>query len=890
MGDSVGKISLDLEIQSDISKQISNVSNVIAGNLKKSLNSSMKSTLENMNSSTKKTMSNITNNINSSMKKSMGNIAKTMRNILSNIKMPKINIPKPSGFSTQKQVDTNSNISKRGPPINAEILSSQIANTTETLDNVNAKIEQQRAKLAQLKEAYATVFNPTRKNALEEKILKTEANINKLIGQSDKLGFKLADLDSKMASLGRNISNTNRNLNSSTSFANKASKGINNLTNSTKKANNVLRSHSSGIGMMARSMFTWGIMFPMILRGLTAMATGLLNNLKTNEQFSNSLAQIKSNLMIAFTPIYNAILPAINALMSALSVVTQYIASFISAIFGKTFNQSKQATQGLIDAKEAMGAYGDSAKAAGKAAKDALGLVGIDEINTLGSNNDSGGSIGGGGGSKVPQLVTPSIDTTSVDSAMKKLVDNIKAYINTFNFEPLINSFNKLKKSIEPIVNNLGKVIKWFLVEILDPLAHWTISDLLPAFLNLIAGALNFLNPILEVFMSLGSWLWDSFLQPIASWTGGVIVSVLNGLADMLSNIGTWISEHKPIVETFAIILGSFALAWGLVTLALNGIWAAAVLWNTICGVSTVLTTAFGAAVAFLTSPITLTIIAIGALIAIGVLLYKHWDVVKAKAIEIWNGIKETINKFCDKVKESIEQFKTKVLIVWDNIKNKFNEFKIWLGSIFATDWTQKFGAFGEILNGFFRNVQNIFNSVKQIFSGVIDFIAGAFTGNWSRAWQGVVNIFKGIVSGLGSIIKSPLNAVISLINGAINGLNRISVNIPDWVPVFGGQHFGINIPSIPYLAKGGIIDSPTLAMVGEAGKEAVVPLENNTQGLDLLASKLMERLGGNNSTSDNNFGNGDMILQIDGSVIGKVALKQLRKMQRQGNITLIPV
>lgn len=889
MSDSVGKISLDLEIQSDISKQISNVSNVIAGNLKKSLNSSMKRTLENMNSSTKKTMSNITNNINSSMKKSMGNIAKTMRNILSNIKMPKINIPKPSSFSTQKQVDTNSNISKRGPPINAEILSSQIANTTATLDNVNAKIEQQRDKLAQLKEAYATVFNPTRKNSLEEKILKTEANINKLIGQSDKLGFKLADLDSKMASLGRNTSNTNRSLNSSISFANKASKGINNLTNSTKKANNVLRSHSSGIGMMARSMFTWGIMFPMVLRGLTAMATGLLNNLKTNEQFSNSLAQIKSNLMIAFTPIYNAILPAINALMSALSTITQYIASFISAIFGKTYEQSKRATQGLIDAKQAMGAYGDTAQETGKKVKDALGLAGFDEINSLKSMNDAI-SGGGGGASGAPTLVTPELDTSSVDNAMKKLVDRIKGYIKSFNFQPLIESFNNLKSSVEPIVKNLGKILKWFLREILDPLAHWTISDLIPAFLNLLAGALKILNPILEVFMGLGKWLWDSFLQPIASWTGGVIVSVLNGLADMLSNIGTWISEHKPVVETFAIILGSFALAWGLVTLALNGIWAAAVIWNSICGISTVLTTAFGAAVAFLTSPITLTIIAIGALIAIGVLLYKHWDVVKAKATEVWNGIKETINKFCDNVKESIEQFKTKVLIAWDNIKNKFNEFKNWLGSVFATDWTQKFGVFGEVLNGFFRNVQNIFNSVKQIFGGVIDFIAGVFTGNWRRAWQGVVDIFKGIVSTLGSIIKSPLNAVISLINSAISGLNRISVSIPNWVPVFGGKHFGINIPSIPYLAKGGIIDSPTLAMVGEAGKEAVVPLENNTQGLDLLASKLMERLGGNNSTSNNNLGDGDMILQIDGSVIGKVALKQLRKMQRQGNITLIPI
>ena len=142
----------------------------------------------------------------------------------------------------------------------------------------------------------------------------------------------------------------------------------------------------------------------------------------------------------------------------------------------------------------------------------------------------------------------------------------------------------------------------------------------------------------------------------------------------------------------------------------------------------------------------------------------------------------------------------------------------------------------------------------------------------------------------MGAIVKSPLNAVISLINAAISGLNRISINIPNWIPGFGGKSFGLNIPKIPYLARGGIIDSPTLAMVGEAGKEVVVPLENNTEGLDLLAKKLLEKLGGVNTTnSSDGYGDGNIIFQIDGSTIGKVALKQLRKMQRQGNITVIP-
>ena len=81
-------------------------------------------------------------------------------------------------------------------------------------------------------------------------------------------------------------------------------------------------------------------------------------------------------------------------------------------------------------------------------------------------------------------------------------------------------------------------------------------------------------------------------------------------------------------------------------------------------------------------------------------------------------------------------------------------------------------------------------------------------------------------MNGLKSVIKAPLNGVISLVNAAISGLNRISVSIPDFVPVFGGKKFGINIPKIPYLAKGGIIDSPTLAMVGEAGRKILRSIE----------------------------------------------------------------
>ena len=123
------------------------------------------------------------------------------------------------------------------------------------------------------------------------------------------------------------------------------------------------------------------------------------------------------------------------------------------------------------------------------------------------------------------------------------------------------------------------------------------------------------------------------------------------------------------------------------------------------------------------------------------------------------------------------------------------------------------------------------------------------------------------------------------MVNAAISGINTMIKTI-NKVP-------GVNIstvPKIPKLAKGGIIDSPTIAMVGEAGREAVMPLENNTGWITDLASKVADRMPRGGGSSNDNSSTGDLILQIDGSIIGKVALNQLKKMQRQGGISLIPV
>ena len=121
-----------------------------------------------------------------------------------------------------------------------------------------------------------------------------------------------------------------------------------------------------------------------------------------------------------------------------------------------------------------------------------------------------------------------------------------------------------------------------------------------------------------------------------------------------------------------------------------------------------------------------------------------------------------------------------------------------------------------------------IASAIQTIFQGINDFVTGVFTLNWQQAWQGVQDIFGGIFEGLGALIKTPLNAVISIINKAISGINGLGLDIPDWVPLIGGEKFSINIPELPMLAKGGFTTGPSIA--GEAGTEAVISFQRSAR------------------------------------------------------------
>lgn len=189
----------------------------------------------------------------------------------------------------------------------------------------------------------------------------------------------------------------------------------------------------------------------------------------------------------------------------------------------------------------------------------------------------------------------------------------------------------------------------------------------------------------------------------------------------------------------------------------------------------------------------------------------------------------------------------TVTAVNWDAIVNKIKEIleKIKNAVVAAWNWLDSF------TQGF---LSDIWNSIKQIFGGIVDFIAGVFTGDWQRAWSGIQNIFSGIWNGLVAIAKAPINAIIALINGAIdainwviNGINSLSFDLPDWL---GGAHIGFNIGTIgkiPYLAQGAVIppNREFMAVLGDQrnGRNLEAPE-------DLIRKIVREESGGSEVVS----------------------------------------
>lgn len=269
-----------------------------------------------------------------------------------------------------------------------------------------------------------------------------------------------------------------------------------------------------------------------------------------------------------------------------------------------------------------------------------------------------------------------------------------------------------------------------------------------------------------------------------------------------------WISEHRTLILALAAGIATAVAAYKAYKVAITAYNAVMAVYKVVTAASATGTFTLAGAMTALNLPVLAVVAAIGLAVAAGILIYKNWDKIKAKAVELGAKISE----------------------VWGNIKTGVSEAVANLVSAFQSN----FPLLSAYLSGWWESVSAAWENVKAIFANIIDFVQNVFAGNWSAAWDNIVAIFGNVFGMIVNLAKAPINGVISAINWVLEKINSISVTIPDWVPGVGGKTLGFNIPTIPALAAGGIATEPTLAQIGEGGEpEAVLPLSKLAALLD---------------------------------------------------------
>lgn len=423
--------------------------------------------------------------------------------------------------------------------------------------------------------------------------------------------------------------------------------------------------------------------------------------------------------------------------------------------------------------------------------------------------------------------------------------------------KPITDNSDQIKERIQGLLDELAPVfdkIKKLVDGLWDGLntAYDTVAKpVFDAFTEALSGVVDWLTKSQENFdIAVGSVVaffaaWEVVKLGEFITNAGGVVAILSGLVTgFVSNTASIVAHTAALLadklETAAIVAlyakdfvvnlatGTAALVKQAAQFAINtaakiadtaaqvAMTAATVAWNAVCAIATTVTTALGAAIAFLTSPIRLVVVAITALIAAGVLLYKNWDEVKAYAATIWGAIKDTVSKLIEAVQEKISA----------------------------------------VMQAIRTGIETALNAVKE---------------KWDTIWGGLkdttVKIFEGIWNGIKGVINKILGGVESMANGVIKGINKltsalsnIKFDVPDWVPGIGGNSFGIDIPSIsevslPRLAQGGFVkaNTPRLAMIGDNRNygEIVAPEDKMMEWLNKAVELGARMMGGGGGLSE---------------------------------------
>lgn len=597
----------------------------------------------------------------------------------------------------------------------------------QQLELASSKLEQSKDKANSLKNELNESLSPAK--GLNEKFEETNSKLKKL-------GSNLLSLFSKNKGL-KNISSQ--------------LDGIN------KKINH--------FGKRITGLIASALIFNVLSSSLRNLSNGLIGALNSNSQFSSSLNQIKINLLTAFAPIYNYILPAINSLMSALSSVTGQIASFVAGIFGTTATQAKNNAKSIYSQSKA---YKDLGKSADKAKGS---LSSLDEIENL--NDTANGSTAGTGD-------TGELDFSgSVQESGKLLeyLNSIKQLISEGDFfgvgEKFANSINKALDSIN-VINFTNKIDK-------------ALQGTVQMFNGFITG-LNW------------SLLGTKFSQLTVGLTGSIAKAIKSVKWDEL---GKGISNFIT------------AIKWG--DLAVN---IFDTIWNTLSGIGKmVLSIKWGEVAKTLSDSVHKLVSHVVQIVASTDWLQLAKDTVNAIISFItninWGQLAlDILTALATSMFTSISLIIGVFEGLWEAIVNFFaGDKESNLGQSIMNGLIDGLSSLNDAVITVFRNV---WNGIKDVFGGVGNWFKDTF----SKAWQAVKNVFStggkifdGIKDGILSGLKAVVNALISGINKVIsipfNGLNSalqrikrieiVGIEPFKWIPT-------IKTPQIPYLAKGAVI------------------------------------------------------------------------------------
>lgn len=432
------------------------------------------------------------------------------------------------------------------------------------------------------------------------------------------------------------------------------------------------------------------------------------------------------------------------------------------------------------------------------------------------------------------------VGTWVLGEGLPRFVDITANTLSQIDWESIVTALNTLWQALAPFAINVGEGLLWFYENVLSPLGVWVMNEVVPRFLEILAGAIDTVNGVVEALKPTAQWLFDNFLKPIAEWTGGVIVSVLEGLKNALNGISDWVSQNGETITPIIAGIGAAFATWKIAQITSeikslignDGLGALGTalqivgeehfpnftkkledFWGSL--------KSFGSKVGsgiqtLCTSKIGLIVLAIGAVVTAIVFLIQNWDSVKEAAIACWNKIVEVWNTVADWFKANvIDPIVNFFTGLWNNIQETFSNVGTW---------------FSDIFNGAVEGIKNAFDGIGNFFGNVWTDIQNAFSHvtDWFKnifrdAWEGVKNVFStggqifaGIQEGISTTFKNVVNAIISGINTVISfPFNTINgfLNTIKGIDILGLKPFynlwGYNplpVPQIPYLAEGAVI------------------------------------------------------------------------------------